>query len=119
MKGVMRKKRDENKRYEFLRPPQLLILDSEGYLHHFRYSYGNSSVPITPNLTHLLPIEEFVKRQEKLKLNLTPKKRSRGKSQCRRTAIVFAPVQKKRSKSQIRRVLSPSEINALYDLFLF
>lgn len=105
---------NKNQAFGSLKYPELLALDSKGYLHHFRYFDGDSSVPILPRLKHLLSRDEFFGKQEFLKAKLTLEKRSRAKSQYQKCEIT-PPVDqnKKLSKSLMRRALLPEEIKAL------
>jgi len=91
-----------------------LVLDSNGYLHNFRYFYANSAVPILPKFIKLLSRNEFLQKREFLKERLVPKKKSRAKSQDQRFVRTPATSQKKKhSKSLMKRTLTPSEIKAL------
>jgi len=96
---------------------KFFVLDSEGYLHHFLYSGPDSSIPILPKFKKVLSMKEFLQNRKFLNEKLTSKKRSRGKSQNQKRNSRNSQ-KKKRSKSLMRRVLSPEEMNILYDLFL-
>ncbi len=104
---------NKNQTFGSLKYPELLALDSKGYLHHFRY-FDGALCPILPRLKHLLSRDEFFGKQEFLKAKLTLEKRSRAKSQYQKCEIT-PPVDqnKKLSKSLMRRALLPEEIKAL------
>jgi len=89
----------QSKGLDEIRPPHLLILDSEGYLHDFCYSDTQSSESIQQNSTSLLSMSEFLRREHFLRRMLNRIKKPRGKSQTRKTLNVQ---EKKRTKSQVR-----------------
>jgi len=113
----VREARGQNKWQKLRSPhyPKFLVLDSNGYLHNFRYFDVTSSVPILPKFIKLLSRNEFLQNREFLKARLAPKRRSRGKSQdqkCVRTPPLIT-TEKKRSRSLMKRTLTRSEIQAL------
>jgi len=98
---------------------RILVLDSNGFLHHFIYS-DIQTVPILPKSREVLSIEKFLQKRKLLKGKLVPKKRSRGKSQDQKRITTPRNAQrKKRSKSLMRRTLSHTEIKILYYSFSF
>ncbi len=88
---------------EVIRSPQLLILDSEGYLHNFQTQYSEGKMS---KFGHMLSMDKFLKRYNLLEQRFNKKEKPRGKSQSRKVVILQ---EKKRAKSQARIDLPPSE----------
>ncbi len=98
----------QSKGKEIIRPPYLLILDSKGNLHSFRYSGPQSS---QAKCEPVLLRNEFLKRKDLLKQRLKKKEKLRGKSQTKK---VIKVQEKKRAKSPARINQSPLETKISY-----
>ncbi len=100
MKGSI--KEYQNREFETLKGPRFLILDSEGQIHYFRYSDANYFAPTVSMFVHPLTIEDFTRKQKRLRhwgLNRTKKYR-RCQSLSRKIEKTLD--KKNRSKSQIK-----------------
>jgi len=95
----------QNKQLESSRGPEFVVLDSEGYIHFFRYFDTLSSAPTLTLFTRYLSIKEFMEKQGQLRTRLTRTRKNRCKSRAQKIVLPKTVKKKKRSKSQG----SPSE----------
>ena len=103
----------QNKEFEMLKGPRLLVLDSEGDIHYFRYYDANYFAPTVSMFTHHLTIEGLTEKQRRLKSRLNQAKKYRDKSLSQR--IVTAQ-KKNRSKSQLRMESTPAKLKISYKI---
>jgi len=109
----------QNKELELSHCPKLMIMDSEGEIHHFRYFDQKSCAPTVFLFIYPRPIEEIVQRQGRLR-GWLDRKKNRYKSPDLRIEITSSTAQlKKTSKSDSRIKYLPSEIKISYYNFCF
>ncbi len=110
----LKKNEYTNTWFELSMGPRFLILDSAGFLHHFR-CYEIPHFPPTISLfIRPLSIKEFIEKQKELKKKL---KRLR-KNRCKSVEISLSIQKKKRSNSQNPIKSPPSKIKLSYEFFL-
>jgi len=102
----------QNKKLEFLYCPKLMIMDSEGDIHHYRYFDQKSCAPTLSLFIRPRPIEEFVKRQGRLR-GWLERKKNRCKSQDSKIEITSVA---QTSKTDCSIQYLPSEIKISYSL---
>ncbi len=104
----------QNKELESSKGPKLVILDSEGDIHHFRYFDPKSCAPTLSLFIHPQSIEFLVARQVYYREWLQRKKKNRCKSRDLKIGITPTAEKKRTSKSDSRIKYLPSEIKTLY-----
>ena len=103
----------QNKELESSKGPKLMIMDSEGDVHHYRYFDQKSCAPTLSLFIYPRPIEEIVKRQGRLR-GWLDRKKHRCKSQDSKVKMTSTAQQKKTSKNDSRIKYLPSETKISY-----
>ena len=91
----------QNRVLESSRGPQFSVLDSEGFLHHFRYSETSYCAPALSFFIHVQQVRDFVESQERVKVRLNQVRKNRCKSRDPKIRFSPAAEEKKRSNSQV------------------
>jgi len=105
----------QKKKIKLPNPPSFLILDSKGDLHVYYYYDTRYSAPQFSMFIRPLSIQEWSKKQGSLGKRLENQRvKNRSKSQYKKVARVGLSQEKKRSKSEIKRMDSKSQIKITY-----